>query len=134
MVYYRWEHKYQYNGDMECKNLKVYYCSKIFFYIIPQHNEHSSRPPTQHFLISHNISEPWNTTTVNSSIILTGIKRGNTYVIFVSAFNILGESLPKDINGINNNVSLINVTILFSTVHINNTDETTVTTHTGLVY
>ena len=71
---------------------------------------------------------------MNSSIILTGIKRGNTYVIYVSAVNILGESLPKDINGINNNVSLINVTVLFSTVHINNTDETTVTTHTGLLY
>ena len=40
---------------------------------------------------------------MNSSIILTGIKRGNTYVINVSAVNILGESLPKDINGINNN-------------------------------
>ena len=71
---------------------------------------------------------------MNSSIILTGIKRGNTYVINVSAVNILGESLPKDINGINNNVSLINVTVLFSTVHINNTDETMVTSHTGLLY
>ena len=71
---------------------------------------------------------------MNSSIILTGIKRGNTYVINVSAVNILGESLPKDINGINNNVSLKDVTVLFSTVHINNTDETTVTTHTGLLY
>ena len=68
---------------------------------------------------------------MNSSIILTGIKRGNTYVMYVSAVNILGESLSKDINGINNNVSLINVKILFSTAHI---DETTVTTHTGLVY
>ena len=47
---------------------------------------------------------------MNSSIILTGIKRGNTYIINVSAFNILGESLPKDINGINNNnVTLPNV-------------------------
>ena len=46
----------------------------------------------------------------------------------------MGESLPKDINGINNNVSLLNVKIFFSTVHINNTDETTVTTNTGLVY
>ena len=46
---------------------------------------------------------------MNSSIILTGIKRGNTYIINVSAFNILGESLPKDINGINNNVTLVNV-------------------------
>ena len=71
---------------------------------------------------------------MNSSIILTGIKRGNTYIINVSAFNILGESLPKDINGISNIVPLLNVTILFSTVHINNTDETTVTTHTGLLY
>ena len=53
--------------------------------------------------IFHNISEPWNTTTMNSSIILTGVKRGNTYVINESAVNILGESLPKDINGINNN-------------------------------
>ena len=70
---------------------------------------------------------------MNSSIILTGLERGNTYVINVSAVNILGESLRKDINGINN-VSLINVTILFSTVHINNTDETTLTTNTGLVY
>ena len=71
---------------------------------------------------------------MNSSIILTVIKRGNTYVIYVSAFNIFGESLPKEINGINNNVSLLNVKILFSTVHITNTDETTVTTHTGLLY
>ena len=71
---------------------------------------------------------------MNSSIILTGIKRGNTYIINVSAFNILGESLPKDINGINNNVSLLNVKILFSTVHITNIDETTLTTHTGLLY
>ena len=69
---------------------------------------------------------------MNSSIILTGIKRGNTYVIYVSAFNILGESLPKEINGINNNVPLLNVKILFSTVHITNTNETTITTHTGL--
>ena len=71
---------------------------------------------------------------MNSSIILTGIKRGNTYVINVSAVNILGESLPKDINGINNNVPLLNTTILFSTVHINITDETMITTHTGLLY
>ena len=70
---------------------------------------------------------------MNSSIIVTGIKRGNTYVINVSAVNILGESLPKDSNGINNNLSLLNVTILFSTVHINNTDETMTTTHTGLL-
>ena len=69
------------------------------------------------FLISHNISEPWNTTTVNSSIILTGIKRGNTYEIFVSAFNILGESLQKDINGINNNVPLLNVSSFLNSTY-----------------
>ena len=82
------------------------------------------------FFISHNISQPWNRTT---SIIFTDIKRGNTYVINVSAVNILGESLPKEINGINDNLSLLNVTILFLTVHINNTDETMITIHTGLV-
>ena len=85
---------------MECKNLKVYYCSKIFFYIIPQHNEDSSRPPTQHFLMSHNISEPWNITTVNSSIILTGIKRGIKYIINVSAVSVLGESPSEEIESI----------------------------------
>ena len=37
---------------------------------------------------------------MNSNIILTGIKRGNTYVINVSAVNILGESLPQEIEGI----------------------------------
>ena len=68
-----------------------------------QHDEDSSRPPTQHFYISHDISNPWNTTIMNFSIILTG---GNTYVINVSAVNILGKSLPEDVNGINNNVPL----------------------------
>ena len=46
---------------------------------------------------------------MNSSITLSGIKRGNTYVINVSAVNILGKSVPEDINGINNNVPPPNV-------------------------
>ena len=71
---------------------------------------------------------------MNSNIILTGIKRGNTYVIYVFAVNILGESLPKDINDINNNVPLLNDKILFSTVHITNTDVSMITIHTGLIY
>ena len=111
--------------------MKLCYKSQIFHL---QHDEDSSRPPTQHFYISHNISEPWNTTTMNSSIILSGIKRGNTYVINVSAVNILGKSVPGDINGIYNNVPPPNVKVLFSTVHIN-IDETMITSsYTGLLY
>ena len=70
---------------------------------------------------------------MNSSITLSDIKRGNTYVINVSAVNILGKSVPEDINGINNNVPPPNVKVLFSTVHIN-IDETMITTYTGLLY
>ena len=50
---------------------------------------------------------------MNSSIILTDIKRGNTCVINVSAVNILGKSLPQEIEGISNtiHISFINYTV-----------------------